>query len=199
MNPATYTVKLTVNGKSYTQPIIVRQDPRVKTPTPAMQEVYAATQAMYFGAVDATTAVAQLASLREQIGRITPQAAGAAAAALAQFDRKSAALLGQPPAGIGGAPPEASGGGRGGGGRGGGAPPMPSPGSLPAVVAALSGSMNVLQGADVAPTANQRAAIAAARDTAAGVMTRWNALKTTELATLNALLKAAGLAPIVVR
>ena len=203
VNPATYTVKLTVNGKSYTQPIIVRQDPRVKTPTPAMQEVYAATQAMYFGAVDATTAVAQLASLREQIGRITPQATGAAAAALAQFDRKSAALLGQPPAGIGGAPPEASGGGRGGGGgaggRGGGAPPPPTPGSLPAVVAALSGSMNVLQGADVTPTANQRAAIAAARDTAAAVMARWNALKTTELATLNALIKAAGLATIVVR
>ena len=31
-NPGSYTVRLTVNGKSYTQPIVVKQDPRVKTP-----------------------------------------------------------------------------------------------------------------------------------------------------------------------
>jgi hypothetical protein len=30
--PGTYTVKLTVDGKSYSQPITVKQDPRVKTP-----------------------------------------------------------------------------------------------------------------------------------------------------------------------
>jgi hypothetical protein len=168
-----------------------------------MQEVYASTQALYFGAVDATTAVAELTALREQVGRIMPQATGAAAAALAQFDRKAAVLLGQPTTGTGGLAPEAGGGGgrggRGGGGpggRGGGAPP-PAPGSLPAIAAALSGSMSVLQGADVAPTANQRSAIAAARDSAASVIARWNALKTTELAALNALLKAAGLATIV--
>ena len=31
-NPGTYTVRLTVNGKTYSQPIAVKQDPRVKTP-----------------------------------------------------------------------------------------------------------------------------------------------------------------------
>jgi hypothetical protein len=58
--------------------------------------------------------------------------------------------------------------------------------------------MNSLQGADVAPTANQRVAIASARESAADVMARWNALRTTELSRLNALLKAAGLATIAV-
>ncbi len=29
--PGTYTVKLTVNGKSYTQPLVIKMDPRVKT------------------------------------------------------------------------------------------------------------------------------------------------------------------------
>jgi hypothetical protein len=29
MPPGTYTVKLTVNGKSYTQPLVVKADPRV--------------------------------------------------------------------------------------------------------------------------------------------------------------------------
>src|SRR5262249_49547878 len=52
-NPGTYTVRLTVDGKSFTQPITVKQDPRVKTPALAMQQVYSLTKAMYTGAVDA--------------------------------------------------------------------------------------------------------------------------------------------------
>jgi hypothetical protein len=52
--------------------------------------------------------------------------------------------------------------------------------------------MNILQSADVAPTANQRAAIAAAREGAATTMARWNALKS-ELPAINALLEGAGL------
>jgi hypothetical protein len=58
--------------------------------------------------------------------------------------------------------------------------------------------MNLLQGADVAPTAIQRETIAAARDGAASALARWNALKTTELTALNARLAAAGLTPIAV-
>jgi hypothetical protein len=57
--------------------------------------------------------------------------------------------------------------------------------------------MNLLQAADVRPTTVQLNAIASARTNAAKVMVRWNALRTTELTTLNATLKTAGLAPIV--
>ena len=201
VNPGTYTVKLTVDGQSYTQPIVVRQDPRVKTPALAMEEVYSATSGMYFGAVDATTAMTQLASIREQIARLRPHATGSVATALAQFDRRAAALQGQPAAGAGGPGAEPAGGGRGGGGGGGGrggAPPAPSAGSLPAVAATLAGAMSSLQGADVAPTANQRAAVVAARGTASTVMVRWTALRTTELTALNRLLAGAGLATITV-
>jgi photosystem II stability/assembly factor-like uncharacterized protein len=45
--PGTYTVKLTVNGHTYSQPIVVKQDPRVKTPALAMQQVYTLSKAMY--------------------------------------------------------------------------------------------------------------------------------------------------------
>ena len=51
-----YTVKLTVDGRSYSQPIVVRQDPRVKTSELAMAQVYSLTKAMYYGAVDAQRA-----------------------------------------------------------------------------------------------------------------------------------------------
>ena len=67
--PGTYTVKLTVDGKSYTQPITVKLDPRVKTPALVMQQVYTLSKAMYFGAVDAQAAAAKLAAMRAQARR----------------------------------------------------------------------------------------------------------------------------------
>src|SRR5262249_62336023 len=36
----TYTVKLTVDGKSYTQPLTVKMDPRVKTPPLGLQQQF---------------------------------------------------------------------------------------------------------------------------------------------------------------
>jgi hypothetical protein len=188
-------VKLTVNGKTYSQPITVKQDPRVKTPALVMQQVYTNTKAVYDAAVEVQAAGTQVASLRTQIAALKPQASGATATGLSSFDERLAALQAAP----GGAEPGGRGrGGRGGeapGGRGGGAPATPS---LP-VLAALTGVMNSLQGADVQPTANQLTAIAAARNEAASVLSRWTKLRTTSLATLNATLKSAGLPVLEVR
>ena len=59
---------------------------------------------------------------------------------------------------------------------------------------ALAGVMNSLQRADAQPTALQVTSIETALRNARAAMVRWNALKTTELAALNAQLKAAGIA-----
>ena len=56
--------------------------------------------------------------------------------------------------------------------------------------------MNVLQGADVRPTAVQLDAIAGARTAVSQAIVRWTAVKTVDLAALNAQLKAAGLPTI---
>ncbi len=56
--------------------------------------------------------------------------------------------------------------------------------------------MNSMQAADVAPTSATLASAASAQTAAAGVMTRWNALKTVDLPALNAVLKAAGLGTV---
>ena len=45
--PGTYTVKLTVNGKTLSQPLVVKGDPRVKTPAAAMQQIYTLSTAAY--------------------------------------------------------------------------------------------------------------------------------------------------------
>jgi HPt (histidine-containing phosphotransfer) domain-containing protein len=88
VSPGTYTVKLTVNGKSYTQPITVKQDPRVKTPAIVMQRVYSLTRSAYMSAVDTQKATAEARNLHDEIARIKGQATGSAAAALAEFDKK---------------------------------------------------------------------------------------------------------------
>src|SRR4030095_5814821 len=82
-----------------------------------------------------------------------------------------------------------------GGGRGGGAAAAP-PGSLSAASAALAGVMNLLQGADVRPTTVQLNAIASARTTAATTMAKWAAIKAGDVASTNAILKAAGVAAL---
>jgi len=147
---------------------------------------------MYFGAVEAQSAAASLAAIRDQVAKLRPQAQGASAQALADFDKKAEALQGAAP-GAGGR----GAGGRGAGGRGGGVETAaPGTETLSSAGASLSGLMNSLQAADVQPTAVQLAAITAARQSAAGVIARWTALKTTDLAALNATLKAAGLVEI---
>ncbi len=191
VNPGPYTVKLTVNGKTHSQPIVVKQDPRVKTPALAMQQVYTLSKAAYYGAVDAQQAAREAQSVRDQIAELRPQATGAAGDSLAAFDKKLEALAPTPPAGGGGR------GGRGGAGGGRGAPGAgSSPDSLGGASAALAAVMNSLQGADVRPTAVQSAAIARAREAASRVMARWTAVKATDLPALNAKLKAAGLPAI---
>jgi hypothetical protein len=191
-NPGTYTVRLTVNGRSYTQPITVKQDPRVKTPALVMQQVYSLTRATYFGAVDAQQAALALGGMRAQATSLAAKAQGPAATALAAFEKKAAALEGQRPA--------AGGGQRGGGGgqRGGAATPAPPAVTLWAISSLLGGQMNAMQAADVAPTGATLAAVTAAQSAAAGVMARWNAMKTVDLPALNATLKAAGLGPITI-
>ena len=60
--PGSYTVRLRAGDSTYTQPLVVRQDPRVKTPALAMREVYALTDSMYF-------------TLKALLSHMTPQRA----------------------------------------------------------------------------------------------------------------------------
>jgi photosystem II stability/assembly factor-like uncharacterized protein len=193
VSPGTYQVKLTVDGKSYTQPIVVKQDPRVKTSALAMQQVYTLTKGMYYAAADARLAAVRLGAVRQQLAKL--QAQGAAAQAIEAFNTKAAALEGTPPpaggrGGRGGGPPA-------GGGRGGPAAQSP-PDTLWGVTTALGTVMNAMQAADVAPTANTLAAVTAAQQNATRVLARWTVLRTVDLPALNAKLKAAGIGEIAV-
>lgn len=70
--PGTYTVKLTVNGKTYTQPIVVKMDPRVKTGLAGLQKQHALSMICYEGREKARKLMGEVAGIRTQL---TAQAA----------------------------------------------------------------------------------------------------------------------------
>ena len=177
--PGTYTVRLTVKGKAYSQPLVVKMDPRVKTPAAGILQQSTLSKRLYDGIVEMQTASQQVRELRQLIGEIRPKAPQSLAQTLAAFDETAAALAGAAPGGRGAVP---------GGGRGGAS----APDTLLGASGAASQAMSLLQGADRTPTA---AVVALASDAAkalAAMRTKLTALKA-DLAKVNAQLKAAGL------
>jgi photosystem II stability/assembly factor-like uncharacterized protein len=214
--PGNYVVRLTVGGKALTQPIAVRMDPRAKTPAAGLAKQHEFSLALYNGILDAQAALLKLRDMRAQVKKLqekigtgtgasavqgqataSPQLNAAAAQALAEFDKKAAALEG----GAGGA------GGRGGTGAGGpmGGPPTGTGGpggaagvsdSLAGIGGSLNQLMSMLQAADAAPTTQLAAAISERLKALAGLFEKWDSLKTKDLAALNTALKAANLPAI---
>ena len=156
--PGQYTVKLTVNGKSYTQPLALKMDPRVKTPALGLTQQFTLSTQLYDGLLDVQKALQQTRALqdtiRERRGR------GGDERALVAFEQKVTAIEGL------------SGGF--GGGRG-GAPEGPE--TLGSVAVGMNQLMGLLQGADVTPTTQLVAAVGARRRALQDVMTRWKAVE----------------------
>ena len=65
--PGRYTVKLTVAGQSYTQPLNVVNDPRSKTPLPALQAEYKLASALMDAVARDHEAVDQILEVRGQL------------------------------------------------------------------------------------------------------------------------------------
>ena len=185
--PGQYIVKLTVNGKTYAQPLTVKMDPRVKTPAAGLTYQFSLAKEMYDGALDAQSALQQLRSIRAQVKQLQERAGQSAVSqALATFDKKAAALEGS-----------GSGGDRFGGGGGFG-PGGGGQDTLAGIAGSLSMSMGLLQGADTAPTSQVVEAVTSGRKALASLMTRWDELKSQDLASLNTQLKQANLPAVAV-
>ena len=147
--PGRYTVRLTVEGKTYTQPLTLKMDPRVKTPVLGLQQQFTMSKALYDDITAAQKALAQIRGIRSQAGA-------------APFAERLTAIEGQ--GGFGGR-----------GGRGGGAPAGPD--TINSVSAAEGGLMTTLQGSDVTPTTQLGAAVTSRRAAMAKLLQQWAALK----------------------
>jgi len=143
-------VRLTVDGKTYTQPLTLRLDPRVKTPVTGLRQLAALTQEMYDSATAAHAAYREARRLADSVPALA-----------VRIDSIAPAPSGRP---------------RGRGPNSGAASRQPTLES--ASLAALAAAM-ALQDADVTPTAAQVAACARARAQVHAIMTRWKQLRRT--------------------
>jgi hypothetical protein len=103
--PGTYTVRLMVDGKQFTQPLTLKMDPRIKTPLPELQ----AQAALQAGAVSRMNqsfdALSQVQSVRAQLKESLAKAKGKLADSLEDLDKQCAALAGATASTFFGTPP----------------------------------------------------------------------------------------------
>jgi photosystem II stability/assembly factor-like uncharacterized protein len=189
----TYTVKLTVDGKTYSQPLTIKLDPRVKA-LPA--DVALGTAAELRIAADmkhSAETVASIRALQADLKSIGAQASGSVADAIAALNKKTVAIAGEAAAaGRGG-----RGGGGGGGGRG-GAAPAGEP-NLVQISGEFGGLYGLIDSADAAPTAPQNAQLAQLEVAQTKQMAQWTEIKTKDVPALNLQLKNANLPAIEIK
>src|SRR6266702_855399 len=174
--PGVYTVRLTVAGKSSTQPLTVINDPRSPATAADVRGQYALQTKLVAGMRLSWDGYRQVAALRALV------AADTAIPAVKAFDSTLAAVGGNP---------DARGGGF--GGFGGGAAPAPT---FVRVNGNLGNQINTLENGDLAPTdAMQRAYQAACRDLQR-VVTTWIGINGAPLAAINAVLTQNHMKPI---
>ena len=172
--PGRYSVRLTVDGTTETQPLVLALDPRVKTPAPALALLASQTRTTYDAAWAARNAYTQARALSAALAAAGGTDANALRAQVDSIASGDARL------------------GRVNRRRRGAAGPV----TLDAASNALLAAAMAMQGADVAPTAVQVEACDKAKAQFAEVSATWRALSGAQLAALNAKRKAAGQAAI---
>ncbi len=170
--PGAYSVRLTVDGKTMTQPIVVKLDPRVKV-TPEVQEIFTLTTRMEDNARNAAAAYEDARALAKKI-EARPQST-ANDALLKQIDTIApveTAVEGGDGGGRGGR------GGRGGGAGGFGAPAQPpAPPNLANIGAENVAAVQSMQASEMPPTAAELKACAQQEAAYTALMAKWTALK----------------------
>jgi len=153
--PGEYTVRLTVNGTAYAQPLTLRLDPRVRMPQVDLARLASLSREMYDGAVAAQAAWEQARAL---VATLDARGGGAATALKAEVEALAPAAR------------------QGGFGRFRRAAPTGPP-TLDGVSREMMSAAMAMQDADAAPTARQIAACNQARTHYREVIAKWTDLQ----------------------
>jgi hypothetical protein len=174
--PGQYTLKLTVAGKTYTRPLSVEIDPRVKTPRAGLEQQFALSRQAAEGMNATSDVLEQIGKMRALVKdlRAHQGLAPALAESLAALDAKAAALEGSAPRGAGAAPAQ---------------------GDFSQLHSRLSSLLEVLQQSDTAPTTQSVAASAEFQKQLRELLRVWEQLGV-DTANINGQLRAANLPPI---
>lgn len=179
--PGSYTVKLTVGGQSYTQPLAVKMDPRIHTPLEDLHK----QQEMEIGAVegmnDSYDALEQVKSVREQIKEVSKKVSGKEKLAkeLAALDNQCAELEGGTQHSFYGVPTSGK-----------------TPENFSTLNQHFATILAVADSADAAPTTQAEVAYQDLQQSETGLRRRWNAVREKDIPDLNKGLTKDGLSPI---
>ena len=177
--PGVYTVKLTANGNSLTQPLTVKMDPRVKTSAADLTQQFNLSLEAYRGMQRTFDTVEQIRKLRAQIKDLISKVdRGPLAEALNTLDKKAAAIGGE---------------GRGEGtspGLPGGTIDVRDP-NLTRLNGGFSSLLEHLQSADLAPTEPTVTAATELQKVLKKLLADWETFKKTDVAAINQQLRAA--------
>jgi photosystem II stability/assembly factor-like uncharacterized protein len=166
--PGDYTVMLTIGGKTFSQPLTVAMDPRVKTSAADLQEQFDLSWQLYQLRLKLAPIGKKFDDIAEQLTKLKAKAAErpdvtqkleAFAQTLMKFG-----------------------------------PPHPRPGAPPSlfVLESTTRLFNDIQGADAAPTAAVKDAVADLQTKVGPMMDAWHKLLESDLPALNQQLKQAG-------
>jgi hypothetical protein len=150
-----YTVRLTVDGDSFTQPLSLRLDPRVTTPAEELELVASLSREMYDGAVAAHAAYQEARRMVEELGR---RGTGDARELATRVEALAPPPSPTPSRRFRFAPPS-------------------GPPTLESLSRTMMDAAMAMQDAEAAPTAREIAACEEARALSTEVMARWFALR----------------------
>ncbi len=182
--PGNYTVKLTAKGKSSTQPLTIRLDPRVKTPQDALTRQFGLASKLAARLGEVSMGVQQIGDLRKQIDVRKKDASGNSEllTALQELEKKveeavepdsdaDFGLFGQ-------------------------ALPNKEHETLPQVEGALTRLLVIVDSSELGPTTDAATASARWEEAAQETLAHWAAFQKEDLASVNALLEKVKLKPL---
>jgi photosystem II stability/assembly factor-like uncharacterized protein len=172
--PGSYTVRLIVDGKGSTTPLIVKMDPRIKATAADLLKKFQTESRLAEILSESSEASMQAEAMDGQLKKLESQS-GSVGEAVEAFEKKLDALVG----GAGG---------------------FFAPQSAEATLSRVNGQAGTLYGevwqADAAPTSSQMQATTSLAADSASVLKRWREFKSSDLAAMNRELREAKLPEI---
>jgi photosystem II stability/assembly factor-like uncharacterized protein len=176
--PGTYTVKLTVDGKTFSEPLTVKIDPRVKTGLTGLTQQFDLSYEAYKGMEQSYQTVIQIRKLRDQISAtINKVGRGPLAEALSALEKKVAAIGGEGRGDISSP------------GLPGGTLDVRNP-NLTSLNNGFASLLENLQSADMTPTDATVTAAAELKRILGKLLSDWNELKTKNVVSMNEQLRS---------
>jgi hypothetical protein len=178
--PGNYTLRLTVDGRISTQPLVVKMDPRIKTPLADLRKQFEMQSGSVEGMNKSFEALSQVQSVRAQVKERAAKAGkGALADSITALDKQAAELEGAAQSNFFGLPP---------GGK--------QPENFSSLNQHFGSILAVADSADAAPTTQASAVYMKLKDALEKFVARWTKIRQQDIPALNGELKKVGLTSV---